>query len=101
MCRTPDLYFSFCGFQAFLRSSNIVSTSSKEHLFPSIPTICNILLSISISTKSFSSIKAIGPPSAASGDTCPIAGPFDAPEKRPSVIKAMELANSGSEDMAS
>ena len=37
-----------------------------------------------------SSIKAIGPPTAASGDTCPIEAPLEAPEKRPSVINATE-----------
>ena len=37
-----------------------------------------------------SSINAIGPPTAASGDTCPMEAPLDAPEKRPSVIKATE-----------
>ena len=30
----------------------------------------------------------IGPSSAASGETCPIEAPLDAPEKRPSVIRA-------------
>ena len=34
-----------------------------------------------------SSTNAIGPPSAASGEICPIEIPRDAPEKRPSVIK--------------
>ena len=37
-----------------------------------------------------SSIKAIGPPTAASGETCPIEAPRDAPLKRPSVIRATE-----------
>lgn len=41
------------------------------------------------------------PPSEASGDTCPIAGPRVAPEKRPSVINAMVSTNSGSEAIAS
>ena len=35
-----------------------------------------------------SSRSAIGPPTAASGETCPIAAPLDAPLKRPSVISA-------------
>ena len=35
-----------------------------------------------------SSTSAIGPHTAASGDTCPIEAPRDAPEKRPSVISA-------------
>ena len=36
-----------------------------------------------------SSTSAIGPPTAASGDTCPMDAPLDAPLKRPSVIRAM------------
>ena len=43
----------------------------------------------------------MGPPAAASGDTCPIAGPLDAPEKRPSVIRAILLPSSSSDEMAS
>ena len=39
-----------------------------------------------------SSIKAIGPPTAASGDTCPIEAPLEAPEKRPSVINATAVS---------
>ena len=35
-----------------------------------------------------SSTSAIGPPTAASGETCPMDAPLDAPEKRPSVIRA-------------
>ena len=38
-----------------------------------------------------SSIKAIGPPEAASGPTCPITSPTDPPEKRPSVISAITI----------
>ena len=44
--------------------------------------------SISTVTGSPSSMSAMGPPAAASGLTCPTAGPFVAPEKRPSVISA-------------
>ena len=44
--------------------------------------------SMSSATVSPSLTSAMGPPSAASGLTCPIAGPFVAPEKRPSVISA-------------
>ena len=40
-----------------------------------------------------SSTNAIGPPTAASGDTCPMDAPLDAPEKRPSVINATEEPN--------
>ena len=35
-----------------------------------------------------SSTSAIGPPTAASGETCPIDAPLEAPLKRPSVIRA-------------
>ena len=35
---------------------------------------------------------AMGPPLAASGDMCPMAGPRVAPEKRPSVISATSLS---------
>ncbi len=38
-----------------------------------------------------SSTSAIGPPTAASGDTCPMDAPLDAPLKRPSVIRATEI----------
>ena len=38
---------------------------------------------------------------AASGEICPIAGPLEAPENLPSVRRAMEAPNSGSEAMAS
>ena len=37
-----------------------------------------------------SSTSAIGPPTAASGETCPIDAPLDAPLKRPSVMRATE-----------
>ena len=36
-------------------------------------------------------MRAMGPPAAASGLTCPTAGPLVAPEKRPSVIRATEV----------
>ena len=45
-----------------------------------IPTIFNFLFGMSISIRSSSSTKAIVPPSAASGEICPIAGPLVAPE---------------------
>ena len=35
-------------------------------------------------------VSAIGPPTAASGDTWPIEAPLEAPEKRPSVINATD-----------
>ena len=37
-----------------------------------------------------SSTRAMGPPTAASGETCPMEAPLDAPLKRPSVIRATE-----------
>ena len=42
---------------------------------------------------SSSSINAITPPAAASGETCPIEAPRVAPEKRPSVISATLAPN--------
>ena len=75
--------------------------ASSLNFCPLMPTNCSILFSISISIKSFSSTKAIGPPTAASGETCPIAGPLDAPENLPSVISAILADNSLSEDIAS
>ena len=41
-----------------------------------------------------SSIRAIGPPTAASGETCPMEAPRDAPLKRPSVIKSYRRSKS-------
>ena len=38
-----------------------------------------------------SSTSAIGPPTAASGDTCPMDAPLDAPLKRPSVIRLQKI----------
>ena len=45
-----------------------------------------------MSMTSPSSTSAIGPPAAASGETWPMHGPLEAPEKRPSVMRATELA---------
>ena len=45
---------------------------------------------MSIVIVSPSSTRAIGPPTAASGDTCPIEAPRLAPEKRPSVMSATD-----------
>ena len=47
--------------------------------------------SMSTVTESPSQMRAMGPPAAASGLTCPTAGPLVAPEKRPSVIRATEV----------
>ena len=43
----------------------------------------------------------VTPPLAASGETCPMHGPLEAPEKRPSVIRAIERDSSESEAIAS
>ncbi len=53
---------------------------------------------ISISMISPFSTSAIGPPTAASGETCPMAAPRVAPEKRPSVIRCDGAAESSSHD---
>lgn len=92
--------FLYCdsGFiQCARLSDRIFSISSTLLSILSVPIISNVLAGISIRIKSSFSTKAIGPPSEASGDTCPIAGPRVAPEKRPSVINAMVSTNSGSE----
>ena len=65
------------------RASNVASSTATLIL----------LFGISIEIISPSSIKAIGPPTAASGDTCPIDAPLVAPEKRPSVINATSLSS--------
>ncbi len=46
---------------------------------------------MSMSIVSPSAIRAISPPAAASGETCPIERPDVPPEKRPSVIRAHSL----------
>lgn len=51
-----------------------------------------VLLSESMMIRSPSLTRAIGPPILASGTTWPIINPRLAPENRPSVIKAVELA---------
>lgn len=43
----------------------------------------------------------MGPPSAASGEICLIAGHRDAPKKRPSVNHAMVLPNTSSDEIVS
>ena len=45
-------------------------------------------MSISMEIMSPSSTRAMGPPMAASGDTWPMEAPREAPENRPSVIRA-------------
>ena len=99
--RTPFLYLFSFGFQAFFLSARIFSTSSSVFLSPFIPTTFITLLGILISIKSFSSTRAIGPPSAASGEMCPIAGPLAAPENLPSVNSAIDAPYSASDAIAS
>ena len=53
----------------------------------------NVISGILIFIISPSSTNAIGPPTAASGETCPIDAPLEAPEKRPSVINATDEPN--------
>ena len=48
---------------------------------------------MSILMVSPSSTSAMGPPAAASGEMCPMAGPLVAPEKRPSVMSAQEWSS--------
>ena len=89
------------GVQFFRRTASMASISSGVFFSPLTPIIRRILAGISISIKSSSSIRAIGPPYAASGDTWPMAGPLEAPEKRPSVMSAMLFDSSSSEEIAS
>ena len=63
------------------------SSSSSETSSVSVPA------SMSMEMTSPSWTSAMGPPAAASGLTCPMAGPLVAPEKRPSVISAQDLSS--------
>ena len=47
-----------------------------------------------------SSISAIGPPTAASGETCPIISPRVPPENRPSVSSATDSPRPGADERA-
>ena len=78
LARYPVLTFGSLGVHASLRFA-----SSSSDTFTLI-----VLAGISIAIISPSSIRAIGPPVAASGETWPIDAPLDAPQKRPSVINA-------------
>ena len=78
----PFLYCDSGFIQCARLSDRIFSISSTLLSILSVPIISNVLAGISIRIKSSFSTKAIGPPSEASGDTCPIAGPRVAPEKR-------------------
>ena len=62
--------------RAALQSSSALTSNSMLCFFTSIE------------IKSPSSTRAIGPPSWASGVTCPIRKPWEPPEKRPSVMSA-------------
>ena len=98
---TPEVYLAGFGVQFFRRTASMASISSGVFFSPLTPIIRRILAGMSISIKSSSSIRAIGPPSAASGDTWPMAGPLEAPENRPSVMSAMLFDSSSSEEIAS
>src|SRR5712691_11452567 len=78
LAKTPCLYFGAGGFHLVLRRAISDLLSSPR----------SFLLSTSISTMSPSRRSAIGPPVAASGETCPTIKPWVAPEKRPSVRRA-------------
>ena len=75
---TPDVYGGFGGFhRARLRASSAEERRASRRRF---------VTSNAIRSPSRSS--AIGPPTAASGATCPAISPCVAPEKRPSVSNA-------------
>ena len=81
LAKYPVVILGSLGCHLLLRSAK---TSSDTRTFI-------VFLGISISIISPSSIKAIFPPTAASGETCPIAAPLVAPENLPSVISATEF----------
>src|SRR5439155_13561402 len=78
LAQTPCRYLGVGGFHPALRRAISDLLSSAR----------SFLLSTSISTMSPSRRSAIGPPAAASGETCPTIKPWVAPEKRPSVRRA-------------
>src|SRR6185437_10360094 len=84
------------GFQMRLRSSSMASTPSGARCSPLTPTISSSRRGTLISIRSPSSTRAIGPPSIASGATCPMHGPFMAPEYRPSVTIAVVVFKAAS-----
>ena len=98
---TPEGYFGCIGCHFARRSARIASISSGVFGSPFTPTIASTRSGTSMRIRSPSSTSAIGPPSAASGDTCPIDGPVDAPENHPSVISAIVRPSSLSEEIAS
>ena len=75
--------------------------SSGDFSSPFTPTMSSVRFSTSRRIRSSSSTRAMGPPAWASGLQWPMTGPVEAPEKRPSVMRAMLLPSSLSEEMAS
>ena len=75
---TPREYLDLIGFHFF----NLVFISFFDILRSSLPLSTSILI-----TSPFLN-NQIGPPTAASGATCPIISPLVAPENLPSVINA-------------
>ena len=98
---TPEVYFAGFGCHLARRVARIASISAGVFSSPFTPTIASTRAGISMRIRSPSSTSAIGPPLAASGETWPMAGPVDAPEKRPSVIRAIERPSSLSDEIAS
>ena len=76
--KVPVVYSIFFGFHFFF----LLANSFRDKLTFKKP------LSASLYIISPFLISPIGPPTAASGPTCPIEKPCVPPEKRPSVIKA-------------
>ena len=97
--RTPLGYLTDLGCQAAFLFNRISSISAGDFFCPQTPMISSFRLGISMRIRSSSSTSAIGPPSAASGETWPMAGPVEAPEKRPSVINATDFPRDLSEEM--
>src|SRR5262249_52257631 len=94
--RIPWLWRGGRGDHRAGRSARISVTSSSGRRSPSTPTTARLRSGTLSSIRSFSSISAIGPPSSASGATCPMHGPRIAPEYRPSVTIAVVWFSTGS-----
>ena len=75
LSNAPPIRFGGRGVNAARRASQSMSASMRRP-------------SASILMRSPSSIRPMGPPTAASGETWPMTKPWDAPENRPSVINA-------------
>src|SRR3989338_2321436 len=80
LARYPFVIFGGMGVHFFFLSLKVFSSTSNS-IF-----LSGILMAI----LSPSSISAIGPPSIASGEMCPIHGPCVPPENLPSVINATD-----------